>query len=59
MSQCEIYQIGPGTTQTHHQTIHYSKKIVNTLPPGLCGYDPLTTISLPQLVSVLRHFQHK
>jgi len=26
----------------------YTKKIINTLQPGLCGNDPLATFRLPQ-----------
>ena len=42
----EIYYAGPGNKTSSQLNNSITKKIVNTLWPGLCGDDPFTTIRL-------------
>ena len=47
----EIYHVGPGyktNTSQNNETIHKTKKIINSLQPGFCGDNPHAMIRLPQ-----------
>jgi len=35
-------------TSQNNGTVHWTKKIINTLRPGFCGDDPLAKTRLPQ-----------